>query len=189
MDDDSTYESFTTEIAGARALAHVPVAAKKTCERLMLKSDHDEDERDYLHENYWVEVHYRGERHGYKGTDDIWTYSARDLPESLLLHEWMYLILGKRKLSIERPLQTTEIREDAVWAEARRGSFVVQVSFRPRGHNLSFVLCDEGRWKEHGSYNVKTRRADFPFYYSEAQAQIVEWGIAVFNGVRAPKGK
>jgi hypothetical protein len=179
--DDSTYESFTTEIAGARVLAHVPVAAKKTCERLMRKSDHDEDERDYLHENYWVEVYYRGQRHGYKGTDDTWTYSARDLPEFLLLYEWMYLILGKRKLRVDRPLQTTEIREEAVWAEARRGPFVVQVSFRPRGHKLSFVLRDEGRWKEHGSYNVKTRRADFPFYYSEAQAQIVEWGIAVYG--------
>src|SRR2546427_12286563 len=31
MDDDSTYERFTTEIAGARVLARVPVAAKKTC--------------------------------------------------------------------------------------------------------------------------------------------------------------
>ena len=45
----------------------------------MRKSDHDEDQGDYLHENYWVEVHYRGQRHGYKGTDEIWTYSARDL--------------------------------------------------------------------------------------------------------------
>src|SRR5437870_125885 len=60
MDDDSTYERFTTEIAGARVLARVPVAAKKMCERLMRKSDHNEDEADYLHENYWVEVHYRG---------------------------------------------------------------------------------------------------------------------------------
>ena len=191
MDDDSTYERFTTEIAGARVLARVPVAAKKMCERLMRKSDHNEDEADYLHENYWVEVHYRGQLHGYKGTDDLWTYSARNLPEFLLLYEWMYLILGKRKLRIDRPLQTTELREDAVWAEARRGPFVVQVSFRPRGYTLSFVLCDEGRYEEHGSYNVKTRRADFPFYYSEAQARIVEWGIAVFdtNGVRAPKRK
>jgi len=76
MDDDSTYERFTTEIAGECVLARVPVAAKKKGERLMRKSDHDEDESDYLHENYWVEVYYRGQRHGYKGTDDIWTYSA-----------------------------------------------------------------------------------------------------------------
>jgi len=81
MDDDSTYERFTTEIAGARVLARVPVAAKKTCERLMRKSDHNEDEGEYLHENYWVKVHYRGQLYGYKGTDDIWTYSARDLPD------------------------------------------------------------------------------------------------------------
>ena len=139
MDDDSTYERFTTEIAGARVLARVPVAAKKMCERLMRKSDHNEDEADYLHENYWVEVHYRGQLHGYKGTDDIWTYSARNLPEFLLLYEWMSLILGKRKLRIDRPLQTTELREDAVWAEARRGPFVVQVSFRPRG--IHAVVC------------------------------------------------
>jgi len=109
----------------------------------------------------------------------------------LLLYEWVYLILGKRQLLIDRPLETTEIRGDAVWAEARRGPFVVQVSFRPRGYTLSFVLRDEGRYEEHGSYNVKTRRADFPFYYSEAQARIVEWGTAVFdsNGVRAPVRK
>ena len=62
------------------------------------------------------------------------------------------------------------------------------------GHGVGAPLnrqSHEGRYEEHGSYNVKTRRADFPFYYSEAQARIVEWGIAVFdtNGVLTPKRK
>src|SRR5438093_10648993 len=101
MDDDSTYERFTTEIAGARVLARVPVDAKEMCERLMRKSDHNGDEADYLPRTTGWRFTIGGQLHGYKGTDDLWTYSARNLPEFLLLYEWMYLILGKRKLRID----------------------------------------------------------------------------------------
>jgi hypothetical protein len=185
------YEEFTDEIAGAPVRAEVPIEAKTECERLLRKSNRSDADNRYLHDNYWVNVYYKNERHSYHGINDIWTYSARELPELPLLHEWTYSILGKNKPQINEEISTVETWEEKgiIHALGSHASIQVQVSFKPRGYVLAFLLKDELRWEDKASYNTKTGQADFPFYYSNAQGRIIKWGKAIFEEKKQqPKG-
>lgn len=181
-----THESFTCQIAGAPATAEVPIDAKAECEQLLRKSNRSPAENTYLHDNYWVNVYYKGQRHSYHGINDFWTYSARELPELPLLHDWIYSILGKKKPQINEDIHTVKTWENqgTIHAIGSYASMQVQVSFKPRGYVLTFLVRDDLRWQEKVSYNTKTGQADFPFYYSNAQAKIIEWGTAVFEEKR-----
>jgi hypothetical protein len=177
------YEDFTGELAGVPVRAAIPTKAKAECERLLRKPNRTDSENEYLHYNYWVNVYYKNERHSYHGINDIWTYSARDLPELPLLHDWIYSILGKKKPQINEDIATVKTWEEKEMIHAL-GSYTsirVQVSFKPRGYVLAFLLKDDLRWEEKASYNTKTGQGDFPFYYSNAQGKIIEWGRAVFK--------
>jgi hypothetical protein len=179
---------FSGEIAGAPARAEVPIEAKTECERLLRKSNRSDADNTYLHDNYWVNVYYKNERHAYHGINDFWTYSARDLPELPLLHDWIYSILGKKRPQINENISTIKTWEEkgTIHALGSYTSIRVHVSFKPRGYVLAFLLNDELRWEDKASYNTTTGEAHFPFYYSDAQAKIIEWGRIAFEEKKQP---
>jgi putative phage-type endonuclease len=186
--EPKTYEEggrgiFLGTIEGLSVRAEVPIESKHRCDQLLRKPELSREEAEYLHDNYWVTVYYKGDRHGYHGVSDIWTYSARDLPELTSLHDWMYLILGKKKADITMAILTSNVWEEGGTIRALGGcnSFAVELSFRPKGHVLSFVLKDSLRWKDKCTYNTKTGRSDFPYYYSSVQSKIVDWAVHVFQ--------
>ena len=152
------YETFTAEIGGEPIKAEVPIEAKAECERLLRKSNRTAADNTYLHENYWVTVYYKNERHGYHGINDLWTYSARELRELPLLHDWIYSILGKKKPEVHGEITTVKTWEEkgSVFAVGSNATVRVQVSFKLRGNVLAFLLEEEPRWKEKASYNTKT---------------------------------
>ena len=184
------FDIFTCEIAGSPVRAEVPVEAKAKCERLIRKSNRSVSENEFLHNNYWVNVYYKNEHHGYHGINDIWTYSARDLPELPLLHNWIYSILGKKKPKITGVITTVRTWEDqgTIYALGSFDTIRVQVSFKPRGFVLGFLVNDDSRWEDKASFNAKTGQGDFPFYYSDTQGKIVEWGKNIFEEKR-PRSK
>jgi hypothetical protein len=69
----TAYEEFTGEIAGAAVRAEVPIDAKTECERLLRKSNRSNTDNTYLHDNYWVTVHYKNACHGYHGIKGMWS--------------------------------------------------------------------------------------------------------------------
>ena len=178
-------DSFSHIIAGVPVRAEVPIESKAKCDKLLRKPNRSAYDNEYLNSNYWVNVYYKGERHGYHGVSNIWTYSARELPELPLLHDWVYSILGKKKAEIEENITTVKTWEEkgTIHALGTHDSLSVEVSFRPRGFVLSFVVKDDLRWDK-GSYNTRIGHADFPFYYSSAQGKIIEWAIEVFEQKR-----
>lgn len=185
------YDNFSSEIAGEPIRAEVPREAKAECERLIRKSNRTHGENEYLHYNYWVNVYYKGERHGYKGIGDIWTYSARSLPELPLLHEWIYLILGTRKAEIGGEIKTVETWEESgnICTLGKHSSVKIKLFFKPKGFVLSFLIEDALRWRDKASYNTRTGEANFPFYYTNAQGKVIEWAKAVFEEKRVrPNG-
>jgi len=125
-----SYNTFSSEIAGAPVRAEVPSEAKTRCDELLRKSSRTADEDEYLHDNYWVNVYYKGVRHGYHGINDLWTYSARDLPELPLIHEWIYSILGKKKAEITGDLTAVTTREEkgTIYVYGTFGSINVHLS-------------------------------------------------------------
>jgi len=178
-------DNFNGVIDGEPVKADVPIEAKAECERL-LKKNRTDSENEFLHHNYWVNVYYKNERHGYHGINDVWTYSARDLPEFPLLYEWIYTILGKKKPKINGDIVTAKSWEEkgTTHVSGNFASIRVQVLFKPRGFVLNFLLNDESRWEDKASFNTKTGQNDFPFYYSDAQAKIIEWGTRVYEESR-----
>lgn len=179
----ANYQTFSGKISGTPIKAEVPVEAKAECERLLRKSNRSYDENEYLYKNYWVNVYYKGERHGYHGVNDIWTYSARALPELPLIHEWIYSILEKKKPEIKGNIVAVKKWEDkgSIYVLGKYSSMDIQVAFKPKGYVLRFVIKDELRWEEKASYNIKTGQGDFHFYYSNVQGKIIEWAKAVFE--------
>jgi len=182
-----SYNTFSSEIAGVPIKAEVPSEAKTKCDELIRKSNRTSDEDEYLHDNYWVNVYYKGVRHGYHGINDLWTYSARDLPELPLIHDWIYSILGKTKAEISGDLitETTKEEKGTIYVSGACGSLNAHLSFKPKGFVLSFIINDKLRWDDKASYNTKTGQSNFPFYYSNAQAKIIEWAKAVFEEKKA----
>lgn len=180
------HDTFTCDIAGVRATAVVPTEAKAECERLFRKTNRTDSENTYLHDNYWVNVYYKNKRHAYHGINDFWTYSARELPELSILHDWMYSVLGKNKPKITGDITTIKTWEEkgTIYALGTYASIRVQVSFKPKGFILRFLVTDDLRWEESASYNTKTGQGDFPFYYSDAQGAIIEWGKLILEGDR-----
>ncbi len=67
------FEIYTSEIADGIVRAEVPVDIKKRCDLLKRKSNLSENEKEFLHENYRVNVYFKGLRHAYKRTDDLST--------------------------------------------------------------------------------------------------------------------
>lgn len=181
-----SYNTFSSEIAGVPISAEVPSEAKSKCDELLQKSNRTSDEDEYLHDNYWVNVYYKGVRHGYHGINDLWTYSARDLPELPLIHDWIYSILGKKKAEITEDLTTATIREEkgTIYAYGTCGSVNVHLSFKPKGFVLSFIINDKLRWNDKASYNTKTGQSDFPFYYTNTQEKFIAWATAIFEDKR-----
>lgn len=177
------YDNFSSEIAGEPVRAEVPTETRAECERLLQKQKRTDSENDYFHYNYWVNVYYKGERHGYHGISDIWTYSARSLSELPLLHDWIYSILGKKKAEIKGDITTVKTWEEKgnIHVLGIYASVNVKVSFKPRGFVLSFLIKDDLRWEDKASYNTKTGQGDFPYYYSNARGKIIEWGKSVFE--------
>lgn len=187
----TAFEQYNCTIAGEQARAEVPIEAKAECERLLKKKNRTASECDYLHSNYWVNVYYKGERYGYHGINDNWTTTAHNLPELPLLHDWVYSILGKKRPSIDSDLVTIKSWEEkgAIYALSSFASIQVQMSFKPRGFVLNFLLNDESRWEDKASFNTKTGQGEFPFYYSEAQSKITEWACRMYEEKRVrPKG-
>ena len=183
-------ENFIGEIAGEKVKAEIPIKEKVECERLLRKRDRTNDENEFLYNNYWINVYYKGIRHGYHGLNDYWTYTARDLPEIPQLHEWIYKILGKNKLSLPDNISTVTSWDDSgtIYVKGQSGLFIVQVYFKPRGFILNFALNDDNRYENKASFNkkdneatfnIKTGETHFPFYYSDAQSKIIEWGKTV----------
>jgi hypothetical protein len=184
-----SYNIFSSEIEGVPIKAEVPSEAKTRCDELLRKSSRTADEDEYLHDNYWVNVYYKGVRHGYHGINDLWTYSARDLPELPLMHEWLYSILGMKKAEISGDLTTETVREEngVLYVYGTYGSVNIHLSFKPKGFVLSFIINDKFRWNDKASYNTKTNQSDFPFYYSNAEGKIIEWAKRVFEENRTSK--
>lgn len=176
------YHIFSGKIAGFPIKAEVPFEAKAECERLFRKSNRSYEENEYLYFNYWVNVYYKGERHGYHGVNDVWTYPIRSLPEFPLIHEWIYSILGKKKPEIKGNINTVKKWENkgSIYVLGKYSSMNIQVSFKPRGYVLKFLIKDELRWEDKASYNTKTGQANFHFYYSNAQGKIIDWAKAIF---------
>lgn len=171
--------------------AEVPVEAKTNCEKLLRKPDLTWSEDEYLRKNYWVSVYYKGQRHGYHGVRDIWTHSARQLPELTNLHDWIYSILGKKKAEVNGNITTIRIWEEdgTFYAFGAHGSLSVTLSFKARGFVLGFALDDNLRWEEKCSYNTRTGHSNLPHYYSSAQVKIIEWATEVFQQKRVEKNK
>jgi hypothetical protein len=186
-----SYDTVSAEIAGMPIKAEVPSEAKTRCDELLRKTNRTIDENEYLHNNYWVNVYYKGIRHGYHGIHDLWTYSARDLPELPLIHNWIYLILGKKKAQITGDITTATTREEkgTIFIYGTYGSINVQLSFKPHGFVLNFIIKDNLRWDDKASYNTKTGQSNFPFYYTEAQDKIIEWAKRVFEEKRSQTKK
>ena len=180
------YSSFSGEIAGVLVRAEVPVESKAKCDKLLCKAKRTAADNEYLHDNYWVNVYYKGQRHGYHGISDIWTYSARSLRELPLLHDWVYSILGKKRAEIKGAITTVKTWEEkgTIYVLGTYASLNVKVSFKPRGSVLSFMIKDDLRWEDKASHNIKTGQSDVPFCYSKAQEKIIEWGKSVFKEKR-----
>lgn len=187
----TVFEKYNSTVAGEQVRAEVPIEAKAECERLLKKKNRTASECDFLHNNYWVNVYYKGERYGYHGINDNWTTPAHNLPELPLLHDWVYTILGKKRPTIDGDIVTIKSWEEkgAMHVLGSFASIQVHVSFKPRGFVLNFLLNDESRWQDKASLNAKTGQGEFPFYYSNAQSKITEWGNQVYeeNRIR-PKG-
>lgn len=181
------YNTFTTEIAGTPIRAEVPYEAKAKCENLLLKLNRSFADNEFLHENYWVNVYFKGIRHGYHGINDLWTYSARDLPELPLIHDWIYSILGKKRPEIHGDLTIEKTWEDEgmIYVLGTYSTINVQLSFKPRGYVLNFMIKDNLRWADKASFNTKTGQSDFPFYYSLAREKIIAWAKRVFEEKRS----
>lgn len=157
------FNTFTTEIAGTSIRAEVPYEAKTKCENLLLKLNRSFEDNQFLHENYWVNVYFKGVRHGYHGINDLWTYSARDLPELPLIHDWIYSILGTKRPEIHGDLTTekTWVDERTIYVLGNYGTINVQLSFKPRGFVLNFIIKDNLRWADKASLNnTKTGQND-----------------------------
>jgi hypothetical protein len=182
----TAFDYFTSDIAGSPVRAEVPIEGKAKCERLLNKKTRTVLENDFLHHNYWVNVYYKDERHGYHGINDNWTSSAHNIPELPLLHDWVYSILGKKRPKIDGDIVTIKSWEEkgAIHALGSFASIRVQVSFKPRGSLLNFLLNDESRWEDKASFNTKTGQGYFPFYYSDSQSKIIEWGHRVHEEKR-----
>lgn len=56
---------FSSEIEGNPVIAEVPTETKSECEKLLQKETLTEDESEFLYNNYWVNIQFKGERHGY----------------------------------------------------------------------------------------------------------------------------
>lgn len=183
VEPSPVFDYFASKIAGVPVKAEVPMEAKAECERLLKKENRTEDENEFLYYNYWVNVYYKDERHGYNGVNDVWTHSVRDLPEYLLLYDWIYKILDKKKLKIDGKIVTTRTWEErgTINISGEYASMRIKVSFKPRGFVLNFLLNDELRWEDKASFNTKTGQNNFPYYYSEAKGKIIEWGKQVYE--------
>ena len=183
-------ETFTTEILGAPVKAEVPIEIKAECERLFCKEYRTNDENSYF-DKYWVNVYYKNERHGYHGMNDIWTYSARELPELPLLHDWIYAILGKKKPDAPNGINTIKVWEEngTIYALGRFSLIEVELSFKKRGYVLNFSLKEMFRWKDIATYNTRNNESSFPYYYSVAEQKIIEWGRSVFDERKKKKTK
>jgi hypothetical protein len=177
---------YKGKINNAPIIAEVPILAKQECETLMKKSKLSEDESAFLHDNYWVNVCYKGEKHAYKGTDDIWTYSARDLAELPFLHDWIYSILEVSKPIILSNITTIRVWEDnkTIFADGFHQTLKVQLSFKPKGFILNFLLEEEFRFKEKAFYDTRINKYSFPHYFTDVQFKIVEWGMRIYNESR-----
>lgn len=127
-------ESFIGEVAGEKVKAEIPLKEKAECERLLRKKDRTDYENEFLYNNYWINVYFKGVRHGYHGLNDYWTYSARELPEITLLHEWIYMILGKNKLALPDNISTVTSWDDSgtIYIKGQSGSFS-EIVKRPNG--------------------------------------------------------
>jgi hypothetical protein len=181
--------SFSATIAGFPVRAEVPIETKAKCDRLLAKPNPTLSDNEYLNQNYWVTIYYKGQRHGYHGVKDIWTHSARELPELVSLHDWIYSILGKKKTDVSGGITTirTWQEDGTIYALGVHDSLSIILSFKPRGYVLNFALNDNLRWEDRCSYNTRTGHSDFPYYYSSAQLKIIEWACEVFQQNRVRK--
>ena len=174
---------FSSEIEGNPIIAEVPTKTKSECEKLLQKEKLTEDESEFLHNNYWVNIQYKGEKHGYHGCKDIWTHTARSLPELSLIHAWIYSILGKTQAFSDGDILTDKLWEDVgnYYALGKISTINVQLSYKPNGYVLSFLIADDCRLTEKASYNTRTNAYNFPFYYRSLQGRITDWAVKIFE--------
>lgn len=177
---------YNTIIADEPVRAEPPKGAVEKYTRLMTKEPLTKEEGAFLYEECWIDVYYKGQRYGYQMAKDIWTYSARSIPELPLLHSWLYQIIGRAK-----PNHSCAIETIRSWNEnctkyllGTIDTIQVLVSFKLRGHVLNIRLSN--CWREDKvTYNTKTEVTDFPFYYSEIKNQVIGWAITFYKCERA----
>ncbi len=118
-------------------------------------------------------------------------YSARNLPELPLLHDWIYEILEKKKPDAPKEIHTIKVWEEngIVYALGRFSLIEIELSFKTRGYTLNFSLKEIFRWKDRANYNTKNNKSDFPYYYSVAEQKIINWGKNIFDEKKAKKNK
>jgi len=167
-------KAFYGSVAGIPISVHVPIDLLKILDK---KSSYNADD------NYWVDIYYKGLRHGYHGVGDTWTYSARELSDLNNLNDFVYQLLAKKKLELNGNITTIRTCEEngGIHAFGIHNSLSIKLSFKPKGFVLNFVLKDDLRWEDKCFYNTKTGHSNFPYYYSSAQSKIVEWAIEVFQ--------
>jgi hypothetical protein len=178
------YRVIVGQFGSEKIVAEIPYKIKEVCDKMMRNPHGSFYDADFMHEHYWVIVWYKRVRHAYKGTDDIWTYSARELPELNIMHDWIYSILGKKKPSFKQD----EIKTDEVWVDSGtvwgRGSVAdITIEFHSslRGYVRKFSLKTIGRWEDKASFNPKTGDDTFPYFFSDCKDSICKWADTIIE--------
>lgn len=81
--------AHTTTIGGDSLRIEIPERAKAYLEQIARKPIHTEKDLRDLHSGYWIDVNFKGETHNYNEVNDIWSHSARQLPELQQMTDWI----------------------------------------------------------------------------------------------------
>lgn len=172
-------------LGSEKVVAEVPYKIKEVCDKMMRNREGSFYDAEFMHDNYWVIVWYKGIRHAYKGTDDIWTYSARELPELNTIHNWIYKLLGVKKPRFKSSeIETMETWIDdsnRLWGIGKTETLQIEFNSSLRGRVRKYSLQSKDRFNDTASYNSKTKVYHFPFYYSDCEKAIADWSDEIFK--------
>lgn len=179
------FQIFSYEIAKLPIKAEIPLTKKKECDKILTKKHLSQDDIDYLHSGYWINVYYKNQRHGYHGINDVWTYEIRDYSEYIQIYKWIYLILGREQFVIDGNIETVKSwqKNGTIYYLGSYLSLDIIVNFKPRGYVLKFKIInknDNYRKYEKGYYNTKTKVSSLHFYYQKTEGKIIDWANKVY---------
>jgi len=173
------YRIVQGQLDGHELVAEIPYKIKEKCDKMIRNTEGSFYDAEFMHDNYWVIVWFKGVRHAYKGTDDIWTYSARELPELPVIHNWIYSILNVSKPSFRSDeIVLVEKWVDEVnhlWCRGVVKDLHIEFTCSLRGNVTKYVLKDKARFRDKAIYSAKRKEFNFPFFYSECQNAIMNW--------------